>query len=419
MFERVTIVGAGVAGCAAAWAAAQRGAEIRLFDAGVGATSLSGGAVDDRPWEEIARSAEILGASAIAGMLPTSLTTFARDLDLWHLPDAGAPLCRLATEAGRVRVARGHERSLIDLARLPRGARILLPRLARPEWHPESLARSLEDDAYAREKGYRFEVVDATILKHAGEDRIAHADLAARHDDPVRRGWLVERLRELIHRADGADAVLMGPWLGAEAPIAPALEQALGVPVGEILPAIGGAVGLRYEAARDRLLSHVGVAIDRLRVTAIEPGAETTVTLADGDRVTADAVVVAIGGLASGGVIYDPPEYRAGPQYPDAGGQAFRLSVALGGVAIQAGGRHLDVVGSLHGPPLEATAWPRDVDPGFLEAVGVRTVGLEIAPRVFAAGDVVADKPRTILQAAFHGIHAGAAAAGEPGAIAS
>jgi glycerol-3-phosphate dehydrogenase subunit B len=93
--------------------------------------------------------------------------------------------------------------------------------------------------------------------------------------------------------------------------------------------------------------------------------------------------------------------------------------VAIPGVAIQAQGQHLDLVGSLHGPALDATAWPRDADPGFLEAVGARCDGLALGPRIFAAGDVVADKPRTILQAAFHGIHAGAAAAGEPGAIAS
>src|SRR5690606_31717858 len=152
-------------------------------------------------------------------------------------------------------------------------------------------------------------------------------------------------------------------------------------------------------------------------VEAIEPAAsasdadEMAITLTTGERVSTDAVVLAIGGMVSGGVIYDPPEQRAGPQYADAGGEAFRLSVALPDVGIQAQGRHLDIVGSMHGPPLEATAWPRDDDPGFLEAVGVRAEGIALSPRIFADGDVVAAKPRTVLQAACHGSHTGAAAA--------
>jgi pyruvate/2-oxoglutarate dehydrogenase complex dihydrolipoamide dehydrogenase (E3) component len=49
--------------------------------------------------------------------------------------------------------------------------------------------------------------------------------------------------------------------------------------------------------------------------------------------------------------------------------------------------------------------------------VGVHCDGVQAGDRIFAAGDVVADKPRTLLQAVFSGVRAGAAAAGEPGAV--
>ncbi len=70
-------------------------------------------------------------------------------------------------------------------------------------------------------------------------------------------------------------------------------------------------------------------------------------------------------------------------------------------------------------------AWPSDADPGLLESVGLRADGpavvlhedADIHGRLLAAGDVVADRPRTVLQAAFDGIRAGAEAAGEPGVL--
>ena len=141
MFERVTVIGAGAAGLAAAWAAAQRGAQIRVLDAGVGASCLTGGAVDDRPWEQMARSTDVLRMAAVAGSLPQSVRVFSDDLELWRLPREGEPLVRLATEAGRVRVARGHDTSVLDLSQLPSGARVLLPRALRNEWHADNLGK--------------------------------------------------------------------------------------------------------------------------------------------------------------------------------------------------------------------------------------------------------------------------------------
>ncbi len=428
MFERVVVIGAGAAGLAATWAAAQRGAEIRLYDPSIGASCLTGGAVDDRPWEQVARAIEVLQLVPEAGPLPESVRSFAQELGLWRLPSQGECLCRLATESGRMRLARGHDTSLLDVARLPAGARVVLPRLVRPEWDADSLAASLSADAYAQSRRIVFEAVNAKVLKHVGEDRIASAELASRHDDPVRRQWLADRLAEALVGAGGVggrpsgsqrpvDAVLIGPWLGADKPIAPWLAERLGVPVGEVLSGVGCAAGMRFESARLALLSNLGVELVPRSVSAIAAvQGELRVTVDEDEHRLTDAVVLAIGGLAAGGVVYDPPEQSAGQDLPLAGRAPFRLSVDAP-VRLQAQRQPIDVVGSIHGPALDEVAWPVDADPGLLEAVGVACEGLEAAPQIFAAGDVVADKPRTLLQAVYSGVLAGAAAAGEPGQI--
>ncbi|MCA9623369.1 MAG: hypothetical protein KC731_30320, partial [Myxococcales bacterium] len=406
------------------WAAAQRGAALRLFDGGLGASCLAGGAVDDRPWDEVARSAEVLQSLPRASSLPEAVRIFADDLGLWRLPPEGALLPRLATSAGRTRLARGHDRALLDLATLPARARIALPTVSRPEWDADHLARALSADAYAESRALRFVAGEAKLLKHVGEDRIPPAELAMRHDDPDRRGYLVERLREMLARAGHVDAILLGPWLGCLDGQAEAIGEALGLPVGEILGEIGGAAGLRFEAARAALLDPLGIGIEPYQARRIgKAGEELYVELESGERVVSDRLVIAVGGVAAGGIVYDPPEQHATRGLPESGRVPWRLSIA-GRLGFQARGRRLDVVGSIHGPALDGEAWPTDADPGLLECVGLATDGFAAIPggelhgaRIYAAGDVVADRPRTVLQAVFAGIHAGAAAGGEPGAL--
>ena len=413
MFERVAIIGAGAAGVAACWSAAQRGAEIRLFDDGVGASCLSGGAVDDRPWEEVARASEVLQVAPTARPIPEPVVAFSKALGLWHLPIVGEPLARLATEAGRIRLARGRDRALLDLAALPIGARVVVPRVARAEWDADSLARSLSADAYAQSRRLRFDAVDAKLLKLVGENRVAPAEFASRHDAEERRAWLIDRLNEVVAAQRQVDAVLLGPWLGADQPLAESVSGALQLPVGEILSGVGCAAGMRFESARLRMLSSVGVELETSRVAAIAPGEGVLTIDVDGESVAADAVVLALGGLAAGGIVYRPAEQDAGRGIAPRACPPFHLSVRAP-VRLTARGRDIDVGGSIHGPALDELAWPTDADPGYLEAVGIDS---SAAPGIFVAGDVVADRPRTLLQAVYSGLRAGANAAGEPGSI--
>ncbi|MBI4700929.1 MAG: hypothetical protein HY744_07160 [Deltaproteobacteria bacterium] len=412
------MVGAGAAGLAAAWSAVRCGARVRLCDAGVGASGLGGGAVDDRPWECLMRAGELLGVTPLCRALPEAVRSFAAALGLWHLPEAGCPLVRLATDAGRVRPARGRDRALLDPGELPAGAAIVLPRVLRPEWDADGLARALGDDEFLRSRGVRCVPAQAELLLRTAEERIAAADLAARHDEPARLDWLGQRLEEVVARArvrgGRADALLLGPWLGARAPRAEILRERVGLPVGEILAGVGGAAGLRFEAAREGLLGALGIELERARVLAVEPApGALRLELADADPFVADAVVLAVGGLAAGGIRYTPPEQVAAAHEEPVARAPFALSLRAP-VELRALGRRLEVVSSLSGPALDEIAWPRGPDPGLLEAVGVACTGSCCAPGIYAAGDVVADRPRTLLRAVASGIEAGEAAAQWP-----
>ncbi|WP_233562631.1 NAD(P)-binding protein, partial [Sorangium cellulosum] len=193
MARSILVIGAGVAGLAAAWSARRRGARVTVISAGVGETALAGGAVDDAPWEQVERAARLLGSDLPAGDLAPAARQFAAELGLWDLPQGAA--ARLATVAGRIRPARGRDRALLDLGPLRR-TRVLIPRAARGMWDADALAEALSDEPFARARGLRFLPVDAPVLRFDDERRIADGDLAARHDDPARLSWLLERLHQ-------------------------------------------------------------------------------------------------------------------------------------------------------------------------------------------------------------------------------
>lgn len=408
MSARVLIVGAGVAGLAAAWSARRAGRAVTLVSAGVGASALAGGAVDEIPWEKLLRATRVLREDARASALSPDLAAFVDDLALWDVPER-APVW-LATLAGRVRPARGRDRALLDLASIPRGL-VLLPRAERAGWDADGLGATLSDDPIAKARGISFRAVDVPVLRYDDERRIADGDLAARHDDEARRAWLTDRLRAALAATPEAGAVLLGPWLGASAPRAEALSTAVGVPVGEALAGMGSAAGLRFEAARDALLDRVGVTRRRGRVLDLKREERRIEATIEGDstRFTADTAVLAIGGLAGGGVIYAPPEHGAGADMPPGGRVPFEISVRAPVVLSLSGSNRMEIVGSMQGPELDVTAWPRDGRPGALETVGVRCDGARAGDRLFAAGDVVAGRARTLLAAAAAGIAAGTA----------
>jgi glycerol-3-phosphate dehydrogenase subunit B len=400
----VVVLGAGLAGLAAAFGAARAGRAVTIVSTGAGATALAPGAIDDVPWERAAHAARVAGVPLAARRLGDDVRAFADALGLWTLAADGGPTLRLATTAGLVRPARGCDRALLDLA--PIRGDVVVPRAPRAGWDADALAAAWSADPWARAAGLRFVAAEAALLRQKGERAIGEPDLALRHDDEARLDWLADRLRELLAREASrgvyAEGILLGPWLGASAPRADALSAKLGLPVGEALGSVGSAAGLRFEAARDRLLATLGVErIDgRARRVDVEAGRVAVSVEGRSDLVVGDACVLACGGVAGGGVAY------RGGRAPDRARPAFALSLEAP-VDLALGGALVDVASSLLGPGLDETAWPSPFSDGALERVGVRCEGARAAPSITAAGAVVADRPRTALEAVASGLRAG------------
>jgi glycerol-3-phosphate dehydrogenase subunit B len=296
---------------------------------------------------------------------------------------------------------------LLDLGSIEPGI-VAIPRADRPGWDADALADSFDTDPWARERGLSFRAVDFTVLRRDDERSISDSDIASRHDEDARRQWLVARLRFHLQRARGTSAILLGAWLGASEPRAAEIGARVGVPVGEALVAIGSPAGLRFAAARDRLLQKIGAAtVDGWAESVEAREGALAVRLSNGDVLRARRVVLAIGGVAGGGIVYTPPDHEADEDLPPAGSRAFSPSLAAP-VQLAARGVQLDVVGSMHGPDMDDTAWPAPAVPGILECVGLKCHGVVAAPRITSAGDAIADRPRTVLEAVASGIAAGA-----------
>lgn len=395
MSARGVVVGAGAAGTAAAWAlcrAGRAGREVLVLDGGLGASGLGGGAVDDVPWEEIERAERALGAGGLASPIDAAVRAFAAELGLWSLPEDTRLL--VATTAGRVRPARGADAALLDLGALA-GRRIGIPRAERVGWDADSLARGLAAEPALRARSFELKAIDAVLFRHRGGETFPDAELAALLDDPAHLAWLAERLREAVTRTP-VDALLVGPWLGLDAGRAAALSERVGVPVGEALSATSTTAGLRFERARDRLLARIGATLQRGRVAALtRRDAGFALQLADGSTLLADEVILALGGVAGGGVVYEPSERSAGRDMPARARLPFRLSLDAE-LPLRFGDAELDVGGSLFGPDLDEGLWPNGPLGGPLERVG-----LDAAPMsgVRVVGDLVAARPRTLLVA--------------------
>jgi len=379
MTPRLLVIGGGAAGTAAAWCAARSGIGVTLVQHLPGATELYSGAVAGEP-------------STATGTLDDDLRGFIRALGLWSVEPRGH---RVATGSGVVRPAHGIDHALLDLEPLA-GLRIAVADVEREHYDGKSLACALGASAWARQTRTRFDPVRVDLLRREQERRYSHHDFAELHDSAERIEWLAERLgrASLSH-----DAWLLGPWLGLEPGIIAHLRLALLRPVGETTSLPGGAAGDRFRHARDQMLAQIGVRMVRARVGRVSlEGGIWRAELEGSERRTleASAVVLAFGGLVSGGIELAPP---------DALDQPFRLSLSLP-VALGVDARELDTVCTLHGPVLDR------LGPSVLDRVGILTEGPAArgARQLFAAGGCVADRPRTVLEAVESGILAARAA---------
>ncbi|MBI5531416.1 MAG: FAD-binding protein [Deltaproteobacteria bacterium] len=402
----VVVVGAGVAGTSAAWAARRNGAKVHLISGGAGASALMSGALDFAGWQVAPRSGHEPALDATACALLDAL-------GIWQV--AERPV-RVATMTGNLRTARGADRALLDVAALS-NVRVAVPRLARPAWDADLVARGCSAEPWAKERGVRFEAVDCSPLFDDADARASDADLAALFDDASR----VERIvRALRAACDRHDAVLLGPWLGLRTDGSALLREAIGRPAGETLSMLAGAAGARFETAAERVLRDAEVKRSVARATALRRSDGRFACEHDGDEgpFEADAVVMACGGLIGGGICFTPSEANAAGVMPEASSEPFAMSLKSE-ACLALDGRFVGRTGSLHGPNLEDYGWPSIAEArSVLERIGVRRDGVraldreaQAVPGLFVAGSAAADARHTVLDSLAAGIEAGLAAA--------
>lgn len=363
------VVGGGFAGVAAAWTAARAGSQVTLLHAGAGASALYSGIVDGPASPDAFELSTLLG------------------LVLSAVPRA------IATREGTVRPASGRDRALLDLDALA-GRRIALLDLGRDEWDAHLLAKSFSESGWSKRTHTEFVAVRVEALVEGAERRVAPYDLAARFDEPARLSALAEAMRTACPDAAGW---LTEPILGVRSEAASQLAASLSRPVGETSSGPGGVAGARFELRRDELLQRASVQLEQARVARVrpEPGG-WRVELARGDTLRARALVLALGGVAAGGLVL-----AARPGLPP----AFELSLSAE-IPLRVDGEVLDAGSSVWGPSFSRKGV------GVLERVGVHDDGsgrVEAESALFAAGDVLADRPRTVLEALTAGARAGLA----------
>jgi glycerol-3-phosphate dehydrogenase subunit B len=403
MAPRIVVVGCGVAGTAAAWSAARTGASVTVVGDFDGASRFMSGALDFQSWEEDDSRREVAGDAR----------AFCDAIGLWLIGDRAA--C-VATPWGIVRPARGHDRAVLDLA-ASGVRRVAVVRADRPDWDADLLAAAWRDDPWCVSRAMRFEPVSVDIVDGDRERWMPDAELAALLDDDVRCRDVARRLRDGTR---GFDAVLTGPWLGIDTDAAAVISREASRPVGEALSLPASSAGLRFTRARDRLLSAVGVTASRGTVAeVIASGRGVIVRLqAEADAIECDAVVLATGGLAGGGILYDPSEMDVAPEMPAAPRDPFASSVRSDAV-LAFEGRPVSIVGSMFGLDLARLTWPSSAHASWaLDTLCYVTRDHACVDRdgrvlqgVWAAGQVASPRALGVLGAVESGVLAGRSAA--------
>jgi hypothetical protein len=354
---------------------------VRLFHHLAGATALGSGALDLSPWTE-----------ATAEPVPEEVTEFCEALGIWRVAAEGA---RIVTKAGLVRKAQGFDRALLDLAPLA-GKRIAVADIERDDWDAPLLARSVQQSAWATQTETEFVAVRVELMREPHERRIAAHDFAQLLDNPERLDGFVSELES----SGEFDAWLTGPWLGIEPSVVESVRARLPVPIGETTSLPGGPAGARFELARTRLLQRAGIEERKLEVLEVERAdGRWRLSVAAGEYFTADGIVLALGGLVSGGIVLDQADRQA-----KHGG--FRVSVAAP-LDVFVRGHASDSVASLHG--FDFTEYGLAV----LSKVGALPRDGVEALRV--AGDLMAGRPNTALSAVYSGLLAAAEISAELG----
>ncbi|MDX2053949.1 MAG: FAD-dependent oxidoreductase [Polyangiaceae bacterium] len=393
--RRVAVVGGGFAGVAAAWAFRKRNLAVTLIEDRAGSSEFYSGIV----YGDVAAYAE-------------ASRNFAEELGLWRswslesransqVNDASVGEWNASTQ-GIVVPSIAADRAILNLAEVA-GKRVGVADLGRDDMNAKLLAAVLAEQSWARKTHTQFVAVPVNGLKLSNERRIPVADFAALHDAPERTAWLAAQLSEHT----GYDAWLLGPWLGVDEDVAARLRTELGIPVGEVGSRPGGTAGARWSCARSKMLARWGVVPERarlVRVTLTDTGAQLSLQPDEGEGriLEVDAVVLATGGVAAGGIVMEG-------SLAHSHSERLKLSY-LAPLELELDG---DVL-SASDPSLPLAL---QSDLGVLERIGVGShIGIHshigqsahepFKGRLEVAGDMLAGQSRTVAAAVTSGIAA-------------
>lgn len=269
----VVVIGGGAAGIAAARAASEAGASVVLVSEREGATAMSAG------WITAADAA--LDITVLDWLPQVAL----RPLGIYAF----------VSMSGAIVAAVSGLRTLLDVAELPEGALLGVADLvAGPAWSAELIAHSL-----AAVLGREVRVVRAAAGAPRAESTL---EFARALDTPGVADALAESLRE---GARGCAALLLPPVLGlVRDEVGPQLSARLGLSVGEVGGGSADATALRLARALTRALPP---GVERVAGRAsVRAGARGEALVCAGGREWhARAVVLATGGLVSGGLVFE------------------------------------------------------------------------------------------------------------------
>ncbi len=394
MSPHVVVVGAGIAGFAAALAAHAGGARVSVSAGPAGASELAGGAWDlrvgrglglpsdgvrgalrrlstERPSHPLGR----LPMGDALGDLEASHRAVLGALGTHRSPGFDAAPERVATAVGLAREAMLAQHAVLDLAGVAEGCIAVASLPGLRSFDARFVAASLTEQAVEEGRGQRFVALDVEMFRRAGDGLLLPHEAAEVLD--ADEG--LERFAVALKRALGGaslDGVLVPPILGlhGDGRARRRLEARLGLVVGEVVEPLAGTQSVRMSRALGRGLETRGIA-RWPRAVSLVPDARGLV-LDDGRREAFDALVLATGKFLGGGLHSRASEVQEA---------LVRLPLGEGRAFVPAGSI-LPPTAGFEGPFLG----PR---PGF--ARGVRTdlslrpidaSGRVVDPRLFACG---------------------------------
>lgn len=275
------VVGAGAAGCAAAWRALRSGARVHVFSHGSGATDFSSGLLD--------------AGSRSVDLSPLA-EEFLRDELEFVVAGVGESLV-VATNAGLLRAVSGANRAVLDLVSLS-AARVGVLGMGSASLDEKSLGRSLSLEPLASARGLSFEPfspergfswANAASLRGFAERLESDSELRARVLEDIDARARELDLKWILTSSGGG--------------VSTRLERTTsGVTLGEFASNLEGVAGLRFDARRQRLLAREGVIWSRVNVERWEVEREHVVVTAGGERFEVDGLILATGGWVGGGI---------------------------------------------------------------------------------------------------------------------